>query len=88
MTINGNYASPISVNGYSCNNCTDVEIAKKHIDPAHPKDGPFGVDAAERSKDAAKAVIFGGRLASIIDDGRPAVAGAEAVGKGRIDILI
>jgi hypothetical protein len=33
------------VNGYVCRNCTDVDYAKKSIDPAHPKDGPNGVDA-------------------------------------------
>jgi len=25
------------VNGYYCRNCADVELAKKGIDPAHPK---------------------------------------------------
>jgi len=25
------------VNGYYCRNCADVELAKKNIDPAHPK---------------------------------------------------
>lgn len=40
-----NYPSPVMVNGYSCKNCTEVDEAKKHIDPAHPKDGPFGVNA-------------------------------------------
>jgi hypothetical protein len=49
------------VNGFPCKNCTDVENAKKGIDPAKPKDGPNGVNspeakakAAEKSKDAAK----------------------------------
>jgi hypothetical protein len=41
-----NYPSPVMVNGYSCKNCTEVDEAKKHIDPAHPKDGPFGVNAS------------------------------------------
>ena len=40
-----NYPNPVTVNGYSCKNCTEVDEAKKHIDPAHPKDGPYGVDA-------------------------------------------
>jgi hypothetical protein len=42
------------VNGYPCKNCTDVEYAKKGIDPAHPKDGPNGAYAADRAKDSAK----------------------------------
>lgn len=45
MTVSGNYAHPVYVNGYQCNNCTDVEYAKKHIDPAHPKSGPFDIHA-------------------------------------------
>lgn len=36
------------VNGYVCKTCTDVDYAKKGIDPAHPKDGPWGVKAADR----------------------------------------
>ena len=35
------------VNGFSCKNCTDVDYAKKHIDPAHPKSGPYGIDAKD-----------------------------------------
>ena len=40
-----NYAQPIQVNGFLCRNCTDVDNAKKHIDPAHPKSGPYGINA-------------------------------------------
>lgn len=48
MTISVNYPTPVEVNGYSCKNCTDVDYAKKHIDPAHPKDGPFGINAKDK----------------------------------------
>jgi hypothetical protein len=41
-----NYPQPVQVNGFSCHNCTDVDRAKKHIDPAHPRSGPYGIDAA------------------------------------------
>ena len=62
------------VNGYVCKTCTDVEYAKKNIDPAHPKDGPNGRDApaevAERQ--AAKiqsadrpAVLLSGALSGV-----------------------
>ena len=40
------YAQPVQVNGFTCKNCTEVDYAMKHIDPAHPKSGPYGVDAA------------------------------------------
>ena len=32
------------VNGYQCRNCTDIDYAKRNIDPQHPKDGPFGIN--------------------------------------------
>lgn len=87
MTISGDYASPISVNGYSCKNCTDVENAKKHIDPAHPKDGPYGVNALEK-RERSPAVIFGGALAALDQDTGPRVqTGPVAVG-GRLDITL
>jgi len=41
------------VNGFQCRNCTDVDYAKKHIDPAHPKDGPYGVDAKDSTVNGA-----------------------------------
>ena len=47
-----NYPYPVTVNGYSCKNCTDVDYAKKDIDPAHPADGPFGIDAKSRPQPA------------------------------------
>ncbi len=45
MAISGDYLRPVYVNGYSCRNCTDVDYAKKNIDPAHPRSGPFGSTA-------------------------------------------
>ncbi|MDR3499601.1 MAG: hypothetical protein P4L72_10280 [Parvibaculum sp.] len=45
MALTVNYPSPVTVNGFKCRNCTEVDEAKKHIDPAHPKSGPYGVDA-------------------------------------------
>jgi hypothetical protein len=44
--IGGNYPTPVQVNGFTCKNCTDVGYAQKHIDPAHPKSGPYDIDAA------------------------------------------
>jgi hypothetical protein len=55
MAINGDYSQPVTVNGFLCKNCTDVDYAKKHIDPAHPKDGPYGVNAKDQSRDHDKA---------------------------------
>jgi hypothetical protein len=82
-----NYPNPVVVNGYSCKNCTEVDEAKKHIDPAHPQDGPYGVNAkdhapspsdpvsltASASKTDTPAVTFGGALAGVTQ-----VSGARA----------
>ncbi len=44
-----NYPSPITVNGYSCRNCSDVELAEKRIDPQHPQSGRDNRDAVTDS---------------------------------------
>jgi hypothetical protein len=82
-----NYPSPVTVNGYSCKNCTDVDYAKKNIDPAHPKDGPFGIDKTNAPKPggSSPAVTFGGSLAGL----NPAPSGSQppAVAQGqRLDV--
>jgi hypothetical protein len=69
MTINGNYPSPVTVNGFSCMNCTDVDRANKFVDPAHPQDGPKPEGPKGADTDQQKvtfndpAVILGGTLA-------------------------
>ncbi len=84
MAIGADYPSPVTVNGFSCKNCTEVDEAKKFIDPAHPKDGPFGIDAkdhkaGDRNAGAAKdpshsdrspSVVFGGQLAARLANGQ------------------
>jgi hypothetical protein len=64
--VNGDYAQPVTVNGFSCKNCTDVDNAKKHIDPSHPKDGPYGVNAQDKISATDKvnepAVVLSGQL--------------------------
>jgi hypothetical protein len=47
MAVSTDYPTPVMVNGFRCKNCTDVDYAKKHIDPAHPKSGPYGIDAKD-----------------------------------------
>lgn len=44
MAISGDYSSPVTVNGFSCRNCSDVDRAKRNIDPANPSAGPFGIN--------------------------------------------
>jgi hypothetical protein len=62
------------VNGYVCQTCCDAGLAARNIDPAHPKDGPFGQDKrpdpshpkeAGTARDAhGPAVLLGSRLAT------------------------
>ena len=40
-----NYPHPVRVNGFECRNCTDVDLAKKRVDPRHPQSGPDNRDA-------------------------------------------
>lgn len=68
------------VNGFVCKDCSDVALAKRSIDPAHPKDGPNGRDsAAARAKQAGEnAVLFGGNLAHLNDTQKVTGAGAAS----------
>ncbi|GEN99311.1 hypothetical protein NSE01_11440 [Novosphingobium sediminis] len=54
MAISGDYPSPVTVNGYVCRNCSDVDRAKRHIDPADPAAGPFGVNGSHKPGKAAQ----------------------------------
>jgi hypothetical protein len=69
MVVGANYSTPVTVNGFLCKNCTDVDYAKKHIDPAHPKSGPYGIDAKDdptaKKTAASPAVTFGGNLSNL-----------------------
>lgn len=85
MAISGDYPQPVTVNGFSCRNCTEVDEAKKHIDPARPKDGPYGINAKDKPKGAhGPAVILGGRLA----DAAPPIAAAAKPAQARLDISV
>lgn len=98
MAISGDYPTPVNVNGFSCKNCTDVDNAKKHIDPAHPKDGPFGINAknngdAKRAierastsgRDDQPAVVFGGQLAGL---GRASTSVSGIAPGRRVDLSV
>ena len=67
MVIASDYPTPVNVNGFSCKNCTDLGYAKKHIDPEHPKSGPYGINAKDDPtiKNTSGAVLFGGSLSAL-----------------------
>lgn len=50
MAISSDYSSPVMVNGFSCRNCSEVDKAKKNIDPANPAGGPNGVNDAKKAQ--------------------------------------
>ncbi|MEJ2456678.1 MAG: hypothetical protein P8Y58_00445, partial [Novosphingobium sp.] len=50
MAISTNYSTPVTVNGFTCRNCSEVDQAKKFIDPAHPAAGPFGVNDPRKAE--------------------------------------
>ena len=75
-----NYPTPILVNGFRCKNCTDVDYAKKHIDPQHPKDGPYGINRSGNAGGATTDLTHG---PAVVIDGRivqPASATDKAAG--------
>ena len=65
------------VNGYVCHNCTDVDYAKRHVDPQHPKDGPFGIDKPDAKGGHGPAVVLAGSLAKT--DATSATGGLNGV---------
>lgn len=66
MSVSANYPTPVYVNGFQCRNCTDVAYAQKHIDPAHPKSGPFGINAKDDPTVKNNQVVsFGGALVNL-----------------------
>jgi hypothetical protein len=65
MSISGNYAQPVVVNGYACWNCQQVAEAKKDIDPASSQSGAVQSpnQSPGQSTGQSPAVVFGGSLA-------------------------
>jgi hypothetical protein len=47
MLTTVNYSTPVTVNGFRCKNCSEVDLAARHVDPAHPQSGPYNVNAGE-----------------------------------------
>ena len=73
-----NYPQPVMVNGFPCKNCTEVDLAKAHIDPQHPNAGPYGTNAKADPSLAGKqlngttgAASFGGALSGADGSGSP-----------------
>jgi hypothetical protein len=90
MQIGVNYPSPVTVNGFSCRNCSEVDIARRHIDPQHPRSGANDADALSdptRSQ-ADKSKIAAQRAASGPKAGVYSAAGAESAGNAPLGGLV
>jgi len=66
MSVSGDYAQPVPVNGYLCWNCSQVADAKKGVNPADVKPGETAAQVqASSSSTSTSAVVFGGALAGM-----------------------
>ena len=54
---------------FTCKNCADVDLANKHVDPAHPASGPYDVNAASDPSRHDVAVKLGGALVNLTSSG-------------------
>ena len=89
MALSVNYPTPVWVNGFQCRNCTDVDLAKKHIDPAHPQSGPYGVDAkSDPTRRLQDTVSFGGQLSGAGSSRSGPAAAASAQPGGQLDLSV
>ncbi len=85
-SLSVNYPSPVTVNGFSCRNCTEVDYAKRNIDPAHPKAGPFGMNDPKAALESAnvvekrKAELAADRQNPYAYQASGAMAGSNAIG--------
>jgi hypothetical protein len=80
------------VNGYPCKNCTDIDYANKHIDPKHPKDGPYRINAKTdpsspqyqpRTEVTDPSVKFGGSLQNLNANAVTGAVGAASASQTR-----
>lgn len=90
-----NYPTPVLVNGFSCQNCTQVDEAKAHIDPQHPDAGPYGIDAkadpslsGKRLDAPTGAVAFGGSLGGSGRSGSSSAAPPSSPRGGQLDLSV
>ena len=91
MTINTvTYPTPVTVNGFSCANCSQVDQAAAHIDPAHPLSGPYDVNALQdpTRSDADKAQIAAHRKAAAAAEIPPYQADASHVATATVIGLV
>ena len=69
------------VNGYVCRNCADEELAKKGVDPAHPKQAFAGneafVSASDAARNRAMSTVEASKKSAELGVNRPEAAGDQ-----------
>ena len=90
-----NYPQPVMINGFPCKNCTEVDLAKAHIDPQHPSAGPYGINAKADPSLAGKhldgttgAVTFGGALGNADKTGSSSSTAPSSLRGNRVDLSV
>jgi hypothetical protein len=83
MSVSGDYAQPVNVNGYVCWNCSQVADAKKGVNPAKLAPGETAAQAQAASNTTpTSAVVFGGALAGSGAAATSANAATQATSNG------
>jgi hypothetical protein len=82
-----------TINGFACKDCTDIDYARKHIDPAHPKNGPYDINKPRDEDDKAKgqsdsSVLYAGAVTGpgAIDPAQRAALKPVRVEGGNVDL--
>lgn len=83
-----------TINGFACKDCTDIDYAKKHIDPAHPKNGPYDINKPKDADDRKikdpndPAVLYAGAVTgpAAIDPALRAATRPVRVEGGHVDV--
>lgn len=91
MAIGTDYSTPVIVNGYACKNCTDVGNARKHVDPDHPRSGPYGINAADDptvKPTLVQPVRFGGALTKLNETVTQAASDPAPASGAQLDISV
>jgi len=83
MAISANYSQAVTVNGFTCRNCTDVSFAQKHVDPQHPASGPYNLSAASDASRSPTDPVKIEAVRRAAEQSRTRTSGYAADGSGR-----
>lgn len=83
------YPSPVTVNGFRCANCSEVDLAARHVDPQHPRSGAYDVDAAsDPTRSTADKARLARHAASVVAAGTYRAGGASGSAASPLGIAV